>query len=140
MNRMLCEPYSADEVVKSISHMSPFKSPGPDATRIKPFMNSIIFDTQSAFIPGRLITDNILVTYELNHFLKAKTGGQKEFAEIKIDMSKAYDRVEWPFLESMLCRLGFQSRLVVSNILSRFEAASAKQVSIMQNDKKERCD
>ncbi|KAL0374377.1 UNVERIFIED_CONTAM: putative mitochondrial protein [Sesamum radiatum] len=74
------------------------------ANRIKPFMNSIISATQSAFIPGRLITDNIIVAYELNHFLKAKKGGQKGFAAIKLDMSKAYYRVEWPFLESMLCR------------------------------------
>ncbi|KAK4388291.1 hypothetical protein Sango_2435700 [Sesamum angolense] len=142
MNQMLCEPYSEVEVLQAISHMSPYKSPGPDglppiffhkfwhliesvsqfrpislcnviiriaskcvANRIKPFMNSTISDSQSAFIPGRLITDNILVAYELNHFLKSKTGGQKGFAAIKLDMSKAYDRVEWPFLESMLSRL-----------------------------------
>ncbi|KAL0462205.1 UNVERIFIED_CONTAM: hypothetical protein Slati_0108100 [Sesamum latifolium] len=42
------------------------------ANRIKPFLDWIISTSQAAFVPGQLIIDNILVAYELNHFIKHK--------------------------------------------------------------------
>ncbi|KAL0406255.1 UNVERIFIED_CONTAM: putative mitochondrial protein, partial [Sesamum latifolium] len=68
--------------------------------------------TQAAFVPGRFITDNVLVAYELNHFLKLKTKGKHGFMSLKLDVSKVYDRVEWSFLERVLLRLGFHQRFV----------------------------
>ncbi|KAL0463002.1 UNVERIFIED_CONTAM: Retrovirus-related Pol polyprotein from type-1 retrotransposable element R2 [Sesamum latifolium] len=64
------------------------------ANRLKPFLESIISSSQSAFIPGRLITDNVLVAYEINHYLSHKRQGKVGFASLKLDISKAYDRVE----------------------------------------------
>ncbi|KAK4384031.1 hypothetical protein Sango_3098700, partial [Sesamum angolense] len=52
---------------------------------------------EPAFIPGRLITDNVLIAYELNHYLAHKTWGSGH-AALKLDLSKAYDCVEWSFL------------------------------------------
>lgn len=67
----------------------------------------VISDNQSAFVPGRLITDNVLIAYEISQYLMNKKNGKNGVAAIKADMSKAYDRVEWCFLEAMLCKLGF---------------------------------
>ncbi|KAL0453719.1 UNVERIFIED_CONTAM: putative mitochondrial protein [Sesamum latifolium] len=82
------------------------------ANRLKLLMNSIVSQSQSAFIPDRLITDNVLLAFELNHFLKVSNRSKKAFAALKLDMSKAYDRVEWSFLRWVLLRLGFESELV----------------------------
>lgn len=50
-------------------------------------------DTQSAFILGRLISDNITVSYEVMHYLKRKRRGKEDFIVLKLDMSKAHDRI-----------------------------------------------
>ncbi|KAL0433782.1 UNVERIFIED_CONTAM: hypothetical protein Slati_2712500 [Sesamum latifolium] len=72
------------------------------ANRIKPFLDSLISPSQAAFILGHFITDNVLVAYELNHFLKHKKKGKKGYESLKLDVSKAYDRMEWRFLEKTL--------------------------------------
>ncbi|KAL0410635.1 UNVERIFIED_CONTAM: putative mitochondrial protein [Sesamum latifolium] len=82
------------------------------ANRVKPFLGVLISESQSAFVPGRLIMDNVLLAYKINHFLKHKTWGRTGHASIKLDVSKAYDRVEWVFLERVLGRLGFNEGFV----------------------------
>ena len=80
--------------------------------RLKQVVDLIISETQSAFIPGKLITDNVMISYEIMHYLRRKRQGKDGYMAIKLDMSKAYDRVEWGYLQAVLERLGFDTRLV----------------------------
>jgi hypothetical protein len=183
MNDFLCDPFTAEEVGKSLFSMKPNKSPGPDGftagfyqkhwsmvkddmchavlaflnggdmpeivnstvlvlipkvknpeelTQFRPIalcnvlykifskvisnwlpriLDDIISEEQSAFVPGKLITDNALIAYESIHYLKHKKGKSGACA-VKLDMAKAYDRVEWQYLRSIMLQLGFKEAWV----------------------------
>ena len=72
--------------------------------RLKPLLDSIISETRSAFIADRFITNNILIAFESLHHMKNNCTGKQGFMALKLDMSKAYDRVEQSFLERILLK------------------------------------
>lgn len=64
------------------------------ANRLKGVLDGVISKFQSAFVPNRLINDNIILAHECVHFIKNKRRGRKYYLALKLDMSKAYNGVE----------------------------------------------
>ena len=80
--------------------------------RLKALLPHIISENQSAFTSDRLITDNVIVAFKLMHFLNHKFAGKEGFMAAKLDMSKAFDRVEWCFIKGVMERMGFSTRWI----------------------------
>ena len=80
------------------------------ANGFRDVLPSIISKNQSAFQAGMVITDNILMTFETLHYMKHHQNGKSGFMAPKLDMSKAYDWVEWAYLEAILWKMGFDWR------------------------------
>ncbi|XP_074314657.1 uncharacterized protein LOC141649888 [Silene latifolia] len=77
------------------------------ANRLKLVIPSIISDSQQAFIPGHLTSDGCLVAHEVLHYINKTKKGTTCYAVLKLDMSKAFDRVSWHFLMAVLRHMGF---------------------------------
>ena len=80
--------------------------------RLKKILHSVINEAQSAFVPRRLITDNVVVAFETMHSIAKRKKGKAGSMAIKLDMSKAYDRVEWAYLGSMMRKMGFEEKWI----------------------------
>ena len=82
------------------------------ANCLKTVLPHIISENQSAFLSERLITDNVLVAFELMHYLEHKKSGDNGYMAVKLDTSKAYDRVKWVFIEKVMRWLGFNEKWI----------------------------
>ena len=81
-------------------------------SRLKKHLHNLITENQQAFIPGRIITDNIIIAHEIFHSLKAQKRQATSYMAVKTDITKAYDRLEWSFLEETMRRMGFNSKWI----------------------------
>ncbi|KAJ1695184.1 hypothetical protein LUZ63_011882 [Rhynchospora breviuscula] len=68
----------------------------------------LISQTQSAFTPGRQISDNIIVFKEVIHTFSLTSYKSSSFC-LKVDLSKAFDRMKWPFIKSVMNAFGLPS-------------------------------
>jgi hypothetical protein len=82
------------------------------ANRLKVCLGRCVSEEQSAFVESRSILDNAMIAIEIIHAMKRKTRGVKGDLALKIDISKAYDKVDWGFLRGMLERLGFAHKWI----------------------------
>ena len=82
------------------------------ANRLKLILANVISESQSAFVPNRLISDNTIVTFEILHSMRNKRTGNMGQMAIKLDISKAYNYVEWGFLRSIMLKSGIDEQWV----------------------------
>lgn len=72
------------------------------ANRLKLILPMLISENQSAFVLGRNITDNVLVAFEIIHHMQGKNRDAEGEVALKLDISKAYDRVDWGYLKARM--------------------------------------
>ena len=82
------------------------------ANRLKKILHKCIAETQSAFVPGISILDNALVAIELVHYMKTNIRRKDKNVALKLDISKAYDRIDWAYLKDVMRKMGFANRWV----------------------------
>ncbi|CAN0918247.1 LINE-1 retrotransposable element ORF2 protein [Linum grandiflorum] len=82
------------------------------AARLSVPLSTIIGKHQNGFIKNRQITGNLIVAHEIMHFLRKKKSGNKFYMALKLDMEKAFDRIEWDYLFEALKKLGFHHKFI----------------------------
>ncbi|KAA3453673.1 reverse transcriptase [Gossypium australe] len=126
------------------------------ANQLRVVLHKCIDSAQSTFVSRRLITDNVLLAYEILHILKNKKIGKRGLMAVKLDMSNAYDRVDWNFVEKVMKKMGFDrgwvdmvmkcvSSVSYSVIINEFakaterDAISLKQILMEYEKNSEQC-
>ncbi|XP_038999492.1 uncharacterized protein LOC120125058 [Hibiscus syriacus] len=92
------KPFENIEIKDALFNMNPLKAPGVDG--------------QTSFIPGRIITDNIILAQEVIHSMKKKKC-KKWYLAIKIDLEKAYDILDWNFIRDNIEKLGLPNIIIM---------------------------
>ena len=80
-------------------------------TRLRTYLEKLISPLQTAFVPGRKGIDNAIIAQEVIHTIGRKRGSVGYMA-LKIDLEKAYDKLEWNFIRVMLTRANIPEDLI----------------------------
>lgn len=78
--------------------------------RLRPLINKWISQEQAAFVHSRSIMDNALTAFEVLHHMRCKTKEKIGEVALKLDISKAFDSVNWSYLKAILFKMGFSSQ------------------------------
>lgn len=101
--------------------------------KLRPLLYKLISPCQSAFTPGRWIAENQVILQEtLPSF---KTRKVKGFMAIKLDLLKAYDRVNWSFIQTVLARFGFEK--IFTSWISTFISSVSFEVLVNRGKSKQ---
>jgi len=79
------------------------------ANRLKPILPNLISEEQSGYLEGRQILDNILLAQEMVHTLQTR---KKAGMLMQLDLSKAFDKFNWKYLEAVLTAFGFEHQWI----------------------------
>ena len=79
--------------------------------RIRPHLQRLVSPYQVAFGSGRRGVDNTIIVQELIHTIE-RFKGRNGYMAIKLDLEKAYDKLEWSFIRKMLIRFNFLENLI----------------------------
>jgi len=83
------------------------------ANRLKKILHKCIADSQSAIVPGRSILENALVGIELVNYMKTKTKGKEKSVTLKLDINKAYDKIDWSYLKDVMYKMRFSRKWIL---------------------------
>jgi hypothetical protein len=81
------------------------------ANRLKPHLPDYVHPSQQAFIEGRRISNNIIIAQEITHSFALGSFKDQAFM-LKIDLAKAFDRLEWKFIVAALSRKGLHGHFI----------------------------
>lgn len=82
------------------------------ANRLKRILPNIITPSQNVFVVNRNIQDNSIIAYELMHFFWNKRKWNEGFVTLKMDICKAYNKLEWNYIAAVFTKMGFDHRWI----------------------------
>ena len=88
--------------------------------RLTPHLDQVVNLLQTTFVPNRRGTNNAIIVQELIHTI-SKAKGKEWYMAIKIDLEKAYEKLEWSFIRAMLMRINLPQdkiQLIMSCVTS----------------------
>lgn len=80
--------------------------------RLKRIIGDLVGNFQNAFVPGRQLADNCLIAHEVLNWVKKQKKGTLFTGIMKVDLSKAYDRIRWDFVEAVLVKMNFPEKWI----------------------------
>nr|GEU60435.1 hypothetical protein [Tanacetum cinerariifolium] len=108
VTQAICEFFTNGRLLKELNHTIITLIPKVNAPARK--LKEVSKPNQSAFVMGRSISDNILLTQEIMHNYHLDRGAPR--CAFKVDIQKAYDTVDWEFLRVVLIGFGFHDRMI----------------------------
>ena len=79
--------------------------------RLKRALPLLISPEQSAFVQGRVITDNVLLAKQVLHSMGSRRE-RRSLMALKLDMERAYDEMRWAFIAAVMNKFGFAKKFI----------------------------